>query len=430
MSAAIKDRRRLLALAALLTGLSAVLVIFALNGGGSYRVNAIFSQVYGLVPGAEVQAGGLNVGTVDSIGLDRQGLPRVSMSVADSYRLRAGATASVQAFSLTGEDNRFVALQSGSGAPLPEGTTLPLSRTSTPVEIYQVLDTLDPRTRARVRALLGGLDAALAGRGPDLQGALAHSAQAVGNTAALLAEVNSDGAALRSFVQEGSRLMATLASDPADLGSLADSMASTLQSTARRQSQLALAAARLAPGLRLPTVALADLDRSITTLRTLVASATPGVRALVPFSRELVPVLRAAPGTLTAANALVARAPADVHGLAPLVHELGAQLPVLEDDLRLSDPMLDQVRVRLPDVFSFFANWADFSADYDANGHAARIGLVFPPAPTNPIGPCSTGAGSLTFPFLRAPGALGGQPWTDYAKSFVGGARPVPQERC
>jgi phospholipid/cholesterol/gamma-HCH transport system substrate-binding protein len=430
MSAAIRDRRRLLALAALLAALAAVLAVFALNGGGSYRVNAIFSQVYGLVPGAEVEAGGVNVGTVKAIGLDRQGLPRVSMSIDGSYRLRTGASASVQAFSLTGEDNRFVALQTGTGQPLPDGATLPLSRTSTPVEIYQVLDTLDPRARAQVRALLAGLDASLAARGPDLEAALAHSAQAVGNTAALLAEVNSDGEALRTFVRDGSDLVATLASDPSRLGGLADSMAATLQSTAARQSELALAAARLAPGLQSPTVALSDLDRSIGTLRTLVADATPGVRALVPFSRELVPVLQAAPRALLAANALVRHAPADVHGLAPLVRELGAQLPPLEDDLRLSDPMLDQIRVRLPDLFSFFANWADFSADYDANGHAARIGLVFPPAPTNPIGPCSTAAGSLAFPFLRAPGALGGQPWTDYAKSFVGGAKPVPQERC
>jgi len=424
------DRQRVGALAALIAAALALVGVLALGGGGSYRLSAVFSQVYGLVPGAEVEAGGVDVGSVDSITLGRDGLPRVTMSISDSYRLRRGASASVQAFSLAGEDNRFIALQTGQGPPLAAGSTLPESRTSTPVEIYQVLDTLDPRTRAQVRALLAGLDQALAQRGGDLQAALAHSAQAVGNTAALLAEVNSDGAALRVFVRDGSSLMATLARDPSALGSLADTMAAVLSATAARQAQLAASASLLAPGLSAPTAALARLDRSIPTLRTLVADARPGARALVPFSRKLLPVLQAAPATLKSAESLVRSAPADVGALTPLVRTLGGQLPALAGDLRLSDPMLDQIRVRLPDLFSFFANWADFSADYDANGHAARVGLVFPPAPTNPIGPCSTAAGSLAFPFLRAPGALGGQPWTDYAKSFVGGARPVPQERC
>ena len=89
--------------------------------------------------------------------------------------------------------------------------------------------------------------------------------------------------------------------------------------------------------------------------------------------------------------------------------------------LRAANPMLDKVRVRLPDVFGFFSNWADFAANYDANGHAARVGLVFPPAPTNAIGPSDAEPGHMAAPFLTHPGVLEGEPWTDYEKSFVGG---------
>jgi hypothetical protein len=35
------------------------------------------------------------------------------------------------------------------------------------------------------------------------------------------------------------------------------------------------------------------------------------------------------------------------------------------------------------------------------------------------------GAGSLERPFDRTPGALEGDPWNDYASSFIGGARPT-----
>jgi hypothetical protein len=74
-------------------------------------------------------------------------------------------------------------------------------------------------------------------------------------------------------------------------------------------------------------------------------------------------------------------------------------------------PMLEEARARLPDFFSFFSNWADFTANYDANGHAARVGLVFTPPPLNTIGPSDDRAGQLRAPFLRTPGALEGEPW-------------------
>ena len=83
--------------------------------------------------------------------------------------------------------------------------------------------------------------------------------------------------------------------------------------------------------------------------------------------------------------------------------------------------MLDQGRVRLPDFFSFFSNWADFTSVYDANGHGARVGIVLPPAPTKVLEPDGDGAGQLKAPYLRVPGALGGEPWRDYADSFVAG---------
>ena len=95
-------------------------------------------------------------------------------------------------------------------------------------------------------------------------------------------------------------------------------------------------------------------------------------------------------------------------------------LDLLAPVLRTANPMLDQARVRLPDVFAFFANWADFTSDYDANGHGARIGLVYSPAPTDPVGPSDSRPGYLDAPFTRTPGVLEAEPWTDFESSFVG----------
>jgi phospholipid/cholesterol/gamma-HCH transport system substrate-binding protein len=238
----------------------------------------------------------------------------------------------------------------------------------------------------------------------------------------MLGEVNSDGQALRTLVHEGRVLVSTLAQDPSSLGAAADQMAAVLRTTAGRQAELARSASLLAPGLGSARVALARVDRSVGTLEKFVRAAAPGVRELVPFSGALEPALREAPAALASADRLVRAGPRDAPALMPLLHTLRLILPSLEQVLGSANPVLDQLRVRLPDLFTFFANWADFTGDYDANGHAARVGVVFPPPPTQPISPCKQAPGVLLAPFLRVPGVLGGQPWTNYASSFIGGA--------
>ena len=58
---------------------------------------------------------------------------------------------------------------------------------------------------------------------------------------------------------------------------------------------------------------------------------------------------------------------------------------------------------------------------YDANGHGARVGIVLPPAATTVLDPSGSGAGQLRAPYLRTPGALEGEPWKNFADSFVAG---------
>ncbi len=408
---------------ALALGLIAIVAVLLGSQSGQYHVSAIFDQVNGLVSGADVEVAGTKVGSVDAITLGADGLPHVRLAIDNDYRLRRGATANIRNSSVAGEVDRFVSLQAGSGPVLADGSTLGLAQTDQPVEIDQVLATLDPRTAANVRAVLLGLDVSTRGRGGDIAATLVHSAAALGNTAGLLREVTSDGQALRTLVHQGSLVVQALARDPSRLGATVDTLAGLLHTTAARQAELASTAQLLAPGLQAPRLALARLDASITTLDAFVRAARPGVRELIPFSLALRPSLEAAPPALSELNALISRSPPDLRALAALLHALAPALRVLAPVLSSANPIVDQLRVRLPDLFSFFSNWADFTSNYDANGHGARVGLVFAPAPLNPLGPHDNRAGSLRPPFVRDPGVLEGQPWTDYRKSFIGGGK-------
>jgi phospholipid/cholesterol/gamma-HCH transport system substrate-binding protein len=399
--------------------LAAVLVALVVawspwDGGGGTTVHAVFDSVPGLVEGAEVRAGGLKVGSVQGISLADE-RPRVTLRIDDGYRLRRGATADLRLGSLSGSVNRIVAVDAGDGPLLQDGATLGTARTDQPVEVDDVLSTLDPRTRGEMRSVLRGVREATDGRGPDLAAALSRSTRALRGTADVLEQ------ALRDLVRSGSRVSVALAAAPGATGGAIDELGGLLRDTAAEQTALTAALADLPAGLRAPRRALDRVAATTPTLRALVRDARPGVRELRAASPELRTLLRAAGPTLDDAAALVRSAPQDLHALGTLLPTARKVLPRLDEVLRVGNPIADEVRVRLPDFFSFFANWADFTSNYDVNGHAARVGLVLPPAPLTQVDGTTNAAGHLKAPFIREPGVLQDEPWTDYRDSFVGG---------
>ena len=404
---------------ALVAVVVAVLVVWSPWSRDGVRVVAVFDQVPGLVTGAEVRAGGVQVGSVERIRLagDR---PHVTLRLRDGYRLRRGATADLRLASLSGEANRFVAVSGGDGPLLRDGATLGVARTDQPVEIDEGLSTLDPATRREVRGVLHRLAGSVRGRGGDVSVALRRSARALRGTADALAEVNGDGEALRSLVRTSARLTSVLGSDSGAAPAAADELASLLSATASREEALAAAVASLPAGLRAPRRALERLRGAVPDLRALVADLGPGARELRAQSPRLRSLLVAARPVLGEARSLTARAPGDLRRVGMLLPTVRRLLPRLDSTLRQANPVLDDTRARTPDFFSFFSNWADFTANYDANGHAARVGLVFPPAPLNEVGPDDDRPGHLRAPFLRTPGAVNGEPWRSYRDSFVG----------
>lgn len=414
--------KRAAAVAALATAALAIALLLSGAFSGSYRLNAVFDQVNGLVEGADVKAAGVDVGSVQRIWLGDDGLPHVAMEIDDGYRMRQGGTAEVRATSASGEVNRYVALTSGGGNQLPADTTLGTGSTDQPVEIGDVLSTFDPKTRAALRGALDGLERGTAGRGQDLAKTLTYSGTALADTSDLVRQVNSDGEQVRTLVGDAHQILGTLAEDPQALGGVTDRLGSVLATTGAHEQDLARVAAALGPGIRSPRLALDRVDSSVGTLRRLVGVARPGITKLVPFSRRLRPALRAAVPTLAEARSLIGTAPGDLRRLDPLLSTAEPTLKTLAPVVRSAGPILDQARVRTPDFFSFFSNWADFTSDYDVNGHAAKVGIVFPPAPLNTIGPSDSGPGNLMAPFLRTPGVLEGDPWNGYSSSFIGGS--------
>jgi phospholipid/cholesterol/gamma-HCH transport system substrate-binding protein len=417
---------RATAAAALLCAAVALAVILIGGGGGRYTVTAEFSDVRGLVQGAQVRLAGVTVGSVGRIWLGPDGWPRAQLSIDDDVSMRAGGTAAVRLASLSGEFNRYVSVVQGSGPRLGSGALIPRARTTSPVEVDDALSTFDPATRRALTETLTGMRTTLTGEGPALQETLRSTAAALGEVTRLSDQLDRDGSSLQTLLRSGHTLASTLAQRTPQLEHAVDQTAALLHTVAGRAGEIATSVAALPQGLDAAHAALASVKTFIAPTTRLLTEIGPAVDELPATAAELRNALVSASPALGRAATLAQLAPPAAQQFEPVLHAAGPLLPLMTPVLTRLGPMLDQLRVRLPDAFSFFANWADFTSNYDANGHAARVGIVLPPAPTTVLPPSSDGPGQLLPPYLRTPGSLEGQPWTDYYKSFVAGGQPGP----
>src|SRR4051794_26548419 len=236
---------RRLAPLALAAALFAVVAVWSPWSGSRHEYDAVFDAVPGLVRGADVRMAGVRVGHVTGIHLDHD-RPRVTMSL--DRVLRRGASADLRLASVSGEFNRFVAVSPGAGRRLPSGATLTV--TDQPVEIDDVLGTLDPATRAEARGLMRGLARATSGRGDAVAAALARSAGALRATSGALGRVTADGEALRTLVTATRRASSALAASPGATSGAVEELARTLGDTAAEQRALARGVEGLPAGLR------------------------------------------------------------------------------------------------------------------------------------------------------------------------------------
>lgn len=148
-------------------GLVAVLVVVVgavvvTRHGNNRKVTAYFTEAVGLYKGNDVRIRGVNVGVVDSV--QQQGNDvKVVLAVNKNQQLPTNVSAFIVAPTLV--SGRFVQLapQYSSGARLPSGSSIPLTRTHIPVEWDQILDELNTLstslgpTGANKQGALGGL---------------------------------------------------------------------------------------------------------------------------------------------------------------------------------------------------------------------------------------------------------------------------------
>jgi phospholipid/cholesterol/gamma-HCH transport system substrate-binding protein len=372
--------KRVCASAALVAALVAVAILM-LGAGDGRRYHLHFTHAGLLVKGADVVIGGQKAGGVTDIGLTGAGEADVTIALErGAPRLRAGTTASLEEPSLSGQANRYIAVSPGpdTAPELPDGAAITSGSTTSVVELDELYNLLDKRTRDGLRNIIRGQRDAYAGRERDAERFYETFAPALQASDRLFRELASDGESLRRFTGSTAELARTLRGSSGDLNGAVEQSALAVDGFARASGPLERAIAEMPSTFAEGQRGFAQIRRSLPAFERLLAEAPPRLRGLPAFSGALESALRDERSLAGLAQLL--RAPGasdDLVDLMGALPELSRRaLPSFDAGrpaLRRGLPLVDQLRAYTPDLVSLWGNIGRALAPYDANGHYARV---------------------------------------------------------
>lgn len=373
-----------------------------------YELRGIFSSANQLKSGDEVRIAGLRVGEVTEIAPGPRGTSLVTIEVESAGRpIHSDATLAIEP-RLILEGNLYVSVRPGTpNAPeLRSGAVIPRSRTTTPVQLDQVLGVLDLPTRGAlhrsISELAAGLGPAQPARGRSARARPAgHRGlrRAVRELDGALGDVETVARAARGTragdlgraVGSSRDFAGQLAEDPRALADIVTNFERVSGALAERDRALAATVRGFRNVLRVAPPSLSALDGSLP--------------ALTRFGNSLRPVLRSAPATLGKTNRLLAQIDAIVEPgeLPALLGELGpltARLPTLERRLGgllpsvtsfsrcLSTRVVPTLNMRIEDgpnttgdpvwldLMHAFTALTGASPNFDGNATTIRLGVT------------------------------------------------------
>ena len=407
-----------------------VVAVLLLSGGGGHTYKLLFQNAGQLVKGDDVQVGGRRIGSVDKIELTQDNLARITVSVnGDFGPLHDGTTAIIRATSLSGIANRYIALTPGpNNAPkLRDGATLNAEKTTAPVDLDQLFNTLDPQTRRNLQAVIQGSAVQYAGKGHLANVAAKYFSPTLSTSSRLVNEVVRDQQTFQDFVVSSSRVVTALAQRHNDLTNLVTNANTTAGAIGAENHALAQALGILPATLRQGSTTFVNLRSTLGDLDVLVAASKPATRRLAPFLRVLRPLVHDARPTIADLRTLIRR-PGPNNDLIELLRKTPrlerASQPAFADSIKAlqkSTPVLSFVRPYTNELVGWFRDFGQSASNYDANGHFARIQPIF-----NAFSFASNATGGLLTavpPSQRSPGLQ-----TGFFRRCPGGASQPTQD--
>lgn len=398
--------------------LVAVVIASVATGAEKHRFDAQVPSALYIYPGTEVRQAGQAIGEVVEVSAAKNGSnARIGIEVEDAaWPIAANSGLRLKSLSSISYHGRVVEVipPARPDGWLADGAVLAGSSVNSPVEIDEILRSLDPGAQGDLGALLRNGGAALTGTPADVQKALRDAPGTLGQARAILDDLGEDSETLDTLVHEAARAVHAVNGPSPGLGALVDGTADTFEATARHATALGQTFERAPSALAATRKTLTSAEVTLREASTLTDRLAPGVpelrRALPPLTRALRTIRIVAPeGTSTLRTARRATT-----SLNPLLTTATQQLPRLTSIAKQAASQVACIRPYAPEVAGFASNWGSFISVGDNIDRVARVNLPVQPQPNlTPLTPAQYKAlfPQMRYSFPRPPGESSGQPW-------------------
>jgi phospholipid/cholesterol/gamma-HCH transport system substrate-binding protein len=360
-------------------------LVFGNKGGASYKL--VFADAGQLVRGDQVQVGGVPVGSVTNITLTPEYKAVVTIHVDSSLTpLHRGTTAQVRVPSLSSVANRYILLSPGpnNNPAIASGAALPASASKEVVDLDQLFNTLNPRTRRGLQQFIQGTAEQYAGAGRQLGISIEYFAPFLGASSHFFEELARDQPTLTKFLVETAKAVTTLGARAEALSNLTENSNTTFAAIGSRQTQLAQGIKQLPLTLRQGNRTFAQLPPYLAALTELVNVSRPATQPLNTLFKHLEGlVTTATPVVRNFHHAFSLPGPNnDLTDLANALPQLASVLttgsPAAVKALQESVPITAFFGPYSPDLSGALRTFGQSGAYYEANGHYARVSPVLP----------------------------------------------------
>jgi phospholipid/cholesterol/gamma-HCH transport system substrate-binding protein len=252
----------------------------------SYQIKVPFTEASQLAEQSDVRISGVDVGKVESIELGPGGKEAVALlNIDDKYGpLPQGTRAMLRTKTLLGET--YVELTPGNKneATLPEDSTLPTAQVAESVQLDEIFQAFDPKTRAAFQSWMQEAAVAIEGQGQNLSYAIGNFDPTFSEFENLFRVLNSQKAAVSKLFSNGAKTFEALRGREGELANLIRSSNALFKTTGERNEDIE-ALFRAFPTFQ-------DESRlTVDRLRGFAVNADPLSKQLVPVAEELSPTL-------------------------------------------------------------------------------------------------------------------------------------------
>jgi phospholipid/cholesterol/gamma-HCH transport system substrate-binding protein len=252
----------------------------------SYQIKVPFTEASQLAEQSDVRISGVDVGKVESIELGPGGKEAVALlNIDDKYApLPRKTRAMLRTKTLLGET--YVELSPGNKnePTLPEDSTLPTAQVTESVQLDEIFQAFDPKTRQAFQDWMGEAAVAIEGQGQNLSYAIGNFDPTFTEFENLFRVLNSQKLAVSKLFSNGTKTFEALRGREGELANLIRSSNELFTTTGERNEDIE-ALFRAFPTFQ-------DESRlTVDRLRGFAVNADPLSKQLVPVAEELSPTL-------------------------------------------------------------------------------------------------------------------------------------------